>query len=119
MVGPACSDAPTGASDSNETIVVSIVGANSDDAGVLLRVPHHVVSVEPTRSELEIGWAIDHEGGTRIVIIGDLAASGDHVIVRRRATPEQVQSEVIEVAGAEGQLLRASPVRAIARRLGS
>jgi hypothetical protein len=119
LVAPACSDAPSAPYGEQETIVVSIVGATRDDAGVVLRLPHPVLSVESTRRSLEIAWANDDDGGTRIVLIGDLAAWGHHAVVRRITVPEQFQPEVIEVASGDGHLLDASPVRAVARRLGS
>ena len=119
LVGPACSDGPSAPYGEQETIVVSIVGARSDDAGVVVRLPHAVLSVESTRRSLELAWAKDDDGGTRIVLIGDLAAWGHHVVVRRPSASEQLQADVIEVASGDGQLVAASPVRAVARRLGS
>lgn len=119
LVGPACSDAPTAPYGAQETLAISIVGARSDDAGVVLRLPYSVLSVQATRRSLQIAWATDDERGTRIVVIGDLAAWGYHAIVRRVSDPDQPIAEVVEVAGADGQLISQSPVRAVARRLGS
>jgi hypothetical protein len=119
LVGPACRDAPNAPYGEQETIVVSIVGARTDDAGVVLRLPHPVLSAQSTRRSIEIAWANDDEGGTRIVLIGDLAAWGYHIVVRRNSTPQQLEAEVIEVAAGDGQLVAASPVRAVARRLSS
>jgi hypothetical protein len=119
LAGPACSDAPSAPYGEQETIVLSIVGAQSNDAGVVLRLPHPVLSVESTRRSIEIAWANDDEGGTRIVVIGDLAAWGHHVVVRRHSAHPQLEAEVLEVASGDGQLVAASPVRAVARRLGS
>jgi hypothetical protein len=119
LASPACSDAPNAPYGEQETLVVSIIGARNDDAGVVLRLSHPVLSAESTRRSIEIAWANDDDGGTRIVLIGDLAAWGYHVVVRRQRAPQQLEAEVIEVAAGDGQLVAASPVRAVARRLGS
>jgi hypothetical protein len=119
LTGPACSDGPNAPYGEQETIAVWIVGARSDDAGVVLRLPHRVLSAESTRRSIEIAWANDDDGGTRIVLIGDLAAWGHHVVVRRHSAPQTLEAEVIEVAAGDGHLVDPSPLRAVARRLGS
>jgi hypothetical protein len=119
LIGPACRDEPSSPYGEQETIVVSIVGARSEDAGVVLRLPQPVLSVQSTRSSIELAWANDDDGRTRIVLIGDLAAWGHHAVVRRQSAPQPLEAEVLEVAGGDGQLVATSPVRAVARRLGS
>jgi hypothetical protein len=118
LLGLACGDAPTATTDrAAEGLVVSVVGVADADAGIVLRLSGAILSVEPARASLEIGWAADDAGGTTIVVIGPLAESGDLLLVRRRATPEPLRADVIEVSGAEGELSLPSSVRATARPL--
>ena len=119
LVSPACRDATSAPYGEQETIVVSIIGVNGNDVGVVMRLPYTVLSVESPRRSLEVAWASDDDGGTRIAVIGDLATWGHHAIVRRLAASEQAPADVIEVADDEGQLVDASAVRAVAWRLGS
>lgn len=117
LLGVACIDAPTVTSERavEETFVVSVVGVADDDAGIVLRLSGAIQTIEPARLSLEIGWAADNTGGTTIVVIGALAESSDLLLVRRRATPDPLRAELLEVAGAEGELSIPSLVRVIAR----
>ena len=121
LLGLACSDAPTAGDGGaiEETIVVSVEGVAPDDAGIVLRLSGAVQTVEPTRPSLELAWVADDTGGTTIVIVGALSESSDLVLVSRRAAPEPLRADVIEVAGAEGALSQPSLVRATARPVAS
>lgn len=119
LLGVACIDAPTVTSErgAEETLVVSVVGLAVDDAGILLRLSGAIQTVEPARVSLEIEWAADNTGGTTIVVIGALAESSDLLLVRRRATPDPLRADMIEVSGAEGDLSQQSSARAMTRSL--
>lgn len=118
LLGVACIDAPTVTSEhAEETLVVSVVGVADDDAGIVLRLSGAIQTVEPARVSLDIGWAADNTGGTTIVVIGSLAESSDLLLVRRRATPDPLRADAIEVSGADGELSAPSSMRVIARPL--
>jgi hypothetical protein len=119
LLGLACTDVPTAADEraTEETLVVSVVGVADDDAGIVLRLSGSIQTVEPARASLEVGWAVDDTGGATIVVIGPLAVSGDLLLVTRRATPDPLRADVIEVSGAEGELSTPSSVRATVQPL--
>jgi hypothetical protein len=100
-----------------ETLVVSVNGIAHDDAGIVLRLSSVVQTVEPVRASLEIGWATDETGGTTVVVIGALSESSDLLLVSRRASPEIMRADIVEVSDAEGDLSRPSSASARVRPL--
>lgn len=119
VLGLACGDAPTAASDrsAEESFVVSVHGVDADDAGIMLRLSTAVHALEPARASLEMAWADDAAGGTTVVVVGALAEGPDLIVVRRRSAADPLRADVIELSDAEGQLSVPSSVRTTTERV--
>jgi hypothetical protein len=117
MLGIACSDAVTAPNGTQETVLISLVGLTSDDAGVLLHLIGGADDVEPAGVSLEVAWATDaaNTATATVAVVGPLSESGDVLLIRRRAGLQPLRVEVREVAGADGALSSPSAVRAILR----
>lgn len=114
--GLACGgDAPTAPNAAQETVVVSLVGLESTDAGVVLQLIGAVSQIEAAGASLDVAWAADGPSSATVVIIGPLSQSGDVLIVRRLGGLAPLRADVSELASVDGTVTSSSSARAMVR----
>ena len=116
-LGLACGDAPTAPNATSETVLVSLAGISSGDAGIVLELIGAADDVQPASASLEVAWvrSATATNVATVAIVGPLAESGHVLAVTRRAGLEPLRVEVREVAAADGTVSLPSPARAIVR----
>lgn len=116
-LGLACGDAPTAPNVTSETVLVSLAGIASGDAGIVLELIGAADDIQPASASLEVAWARSATATNvaTVAIVGPLAESGNVLTVKRRAGLEPLRVEVREVAAVDGTLSSPSPARAIIR----
>lgn len=116
IFGLACGgDAPTAPNAAPETLVVSLVGLESTDAGVVLQIVGAVSQMEAAGASLEVAWAADGPSSATVVIVGPLSQSGDVLVVRRLGGLAPLRADVKELASVDGIVTSTSSARAIVR----
>lgn len=114
--GLACGgDAPTAPNAAQETVVVSLIGLGSTDAGVVLQLIGAVSEIESAESMLDVAWVADGASSATVVLVGPLAENQDLLVVRRPGGLEPLRAEVRELANAEGAVGSSASARAIIR----
>ena len=116
-LGLACGDAPTAPNATSETVLVSLAGISSGDAGIVLELIGAADDIQSASGSLEIAWvrSATATNVATVAIVGPLAESGNVLTVKRRAGLEPLRVEVREVAAADGTLSAPSPAHAIIR----
>jgi len=114
--GLACGgDAPTAPNAAPETVVVSLVGLGSTDAGVVLQLIGAVSEIESAESMLDVAWVADGPSSATVVLVGPLAENQDVLVVRRLGGLEPLRAEVRELANADGLVMSSASAQAIVR----
>jgi len=114
--GLACGgDAPTAPNAAPETVVVSLVGLGSTDAGVVLQLIGAVSEIESAESMLDVAWVADGPSSATVVLVGPLAENQDVLVVRRLGGLEPLRAEVRELANADGIVMSSASAQAIVR----
>src|SRR5687768_1142597 len=97
-LGLACGDPATAPREGvEEALLVSLVGIDPDDAGIVLRVTGRVDHIEATRASVDLAWAPHETNATTVAIVGPLSEMGDLLLVRRPADREPLRVEVLEL----------------------
>lgn len=110
-----CGDAATAPNATEETVLVSLAGLGSTDAGVVLELTGAADHITTADAALEVAWVRDDTHVATVVIVGPLSEGGNVLIVRRPAGLAPLRAEVREVAGVDGAVSSTSPARAIVR----
>lgn len=114
--GLACGgDAPTAPNAAPETVVVSLVGLGSTDAGVVLQLIGAVSEIESAESMLDVAWVADGPSSATVVLVGPLAENQDVLVVRRLGGLEPLRAEVRELANADGLVMSSASAQAMVR----
>lgn len=114
--GLACGgDAPTAPNAPQETVVVSLIGLGSTDAGVVLQLIGAVSEIESAESMLDVAWVADGPSSATAVLVGPLAENQDVLVVRRPGGLEPLRAEVRELANAEGNVALSTSAQALVR----
>lgn len=116
-LGLACGDAATAPpAGVDEALLVSLVGIDADDRGIVLRLTGMVDHIEATRASLDLAWAPHETNATTVALVGPLSEMGDLFLVRRPADREPLRVEVLELARVDGTIsLQPSSARATVR----
>jgi hypothetical protein len=110
-------DAPTAPNAAQETVLVSLVGLGSTDAGIVLQLIGAVSQIEAAGASLDVAWAADGPSSTTVVVVGPLSESVDVLVVRRAGGLEPLRAVVRELADAEGTVAFGASAQAIVRRV--
>ena len=111
----ACGDAATAPNADGETLLVSLAGISSDDAGVVLELTGAAEDIESAGVALDVAWVRSAPNVVTVAIVGPLTARAHVLVVKRRAGLEPLRLEVREVAAADGSVSTPPAARAIAR----
>lgn len=116
-LGLACGEPATALREGiEEVLLVSLVGIDADDRGIVLRLTGMVDHIEATRASLDLAWAPHETNATTIALVGPLSEMGDLFLVRRPADREPLRVEVLELAREDGTIsLQPSSARATVR----
>ncbi|HJR66395.1 MAG TPA: hypothetical protein VJ802_08175 [Gemmatimonadaceae bacterium] len=110
-----CGDAATAPTARGETVLVSLAGLGSTDAGVVLELTGAADHIASADAALEVAWVSDATHVATVVIVGPLSDGGNVLVVRRPAGLAPLRVQVREVARADGAVSSTSPARAIVR----